>query len=159
MRTAALFLALALTQAVTAHASETQIRPFEMGSFEQIRSAHAGKPFVVMLWATDCSYCKESMALLKGLKDHHPGLEVVTVATDPPEDANVARVLEKYDLDDAPAWAFAGDASWLRRDVDRKWKGEIPRTYFFDAEQRVTKVSGRLDPQTTQAWVETHLKK
>ncbi|MFP5389972.1 MAG: TlpA family protein disulfide reductase [Gammaproteobacteria bacterium] len=118
-------------------------KPFEADSLERIVGAHRGKPFVLMLWSMDCEFCQASLELLSKTRATHPGLTVVTVSTDPVSDAaltaQAAKRLAGLGLAE-DAWAF-GQASpeRLRYAIDPRWRGEKPRTYWYDAQgKRVT---------------------
>ena len=136
-------------------ASGAELRAFDATSVDAIRAAHAGQPFVLAFWATQCAPCREEMALWKTLLRKHPGLKVVLVATDPPgQDDLIERFLARYDPGAVERWAFADEFSErLRYSVDRAWRGELPRTYFFEADHRAEARSGALDRSWIEAWI------
>ena len=94
------------------------------------------------------------MALWKRLRGKYPRVAVVLVATDlPGEGAAVRAFLQRYDPGPVEHWTFADDFSErVRYSVDRSWRGELPRTYFFDAAHRAEARSGVLDGKQTEAW-------
>lgn len=135
----------------TAHA-RASMTPFEPGSLEQILVAHQGKPFVLIVWSLDCLYCQASLTALAKEKRLHPQMNIVTLATDPMGDAHteglLAARLRGVGLL-AGAWAFgATPPEQLRFAIDPKWHGEMPRSYWFDAQGRRVAYSGILTPAT-----------
>lgn len=127
-----------------AHAAEP-VSAFGPASFKQIVAERQGKPFVILVWSLDCAYCAPSFEALADMKTKH-GLEVVTVATDPATDAEAVRLISKrlsaYRLTDN-AWAFgAYPEEQLRHAIDPKWRGELPRAYWFRRDGTVTAHSG-----------------
>jgi hypothetical protein len=135
---AAVLLALGARQGVAAGA----LREFDSGSMAAIEAAHRGKPFVMMVWSLDCVYCPASLAQLAKARQ----LEVVTVATDrADQDGKRALIARKLGarLARANAWAFgAAPPEQLRYAIDPAWRGETPRTYWYDAKGGRTARSG-----------------
>jgi thiol-disulfide isomerase/thioredoxin len=132
-----------------------ELRPFDAKSLTAIRETHAGRPFILAFWSIHCAPCKEEMIVLAGLKKKFPGVAIVLVATDPPSaKPAVTRYLATQKLGQIETWAFADEfAEKVRFAVDRKWHGELPRTYFFNAQHDSTAHSGVLDSATTEAWL------
>lgn len=149
---------LAAVFSVASHAGPA-IQAFEPDSLGQIGEQYRGKPLVVMLWSLECAYCQASFKALAQAKRSNPGLNVVTVATDPagdPQtDALVGERLRAAGLS-KNAWAFgSAPAQQLRYAIDPKWHGELPRTYWFDAQGRRSAYSGVL----TQAVISSRVEK
>lgn len=129
-------------------------RAFERDSLQAIRDAHAGQPFVMAMWSAYCEPCREELAMLVRFRAAHPQVAVVLVATDPPEElAAVRSMLAQYASEDVETWAFA-DAfvERLRYAVDPRWRGELPRTYLYDAQHRFSAISGRVDAARLRDW-------
>lgn len=138
--------------AATAAPAEA-IRPFEAHSLEHIVTAQKGKPFVLIVWSLDCQYCQISLKNLAEAKRKRKDLHVVTLSTDPVDDPQAVALMKKK-LESAGmnsnAWAY-GDAApeQLRYAIDPKWHGEIPRSYWFNAQgQRVASYSGVITAET-----------
>ena len=131
-----------------------ELKPFDATSLDAIRKAHADRPFVLAFWSIHCAPCKEEMDLLAALKRRHPHVPILLVSADPPSaKAAVVRFLEERRLGKIELWAFADEfAERVRYSVDRKWQGELPRTYFFDAKHRATAHSGVVDAQRAESW-------
>lgn len=138
-------------------ASAGEIRPFVRGSIKEIAAAHQGKPFILGFWSLTCAHCRDELSLLSKLSRRYPKLEVVLVSTDTPQEADaVAATLKRFSLDRAAGWVFADDfADRLRFEIDRKWQGELPRTYLYDPSGNISAFSGKLDPYQLERWVRT----
>ena len=141
-RTAVLLCTLLL--ATLAAATEPAVRSFGPDSFAQIAASAKGKPQVVMVWSLDCSYCEPSFEALALAQRR--GIRVVTIATDPADDQEattlIRRKLAKSGLQ-AETWAFGpAPADQLRHAIDPKWRGEMPRSYWFDGTGQVRAYSG-----------------
>jgi thiol-disulfide isomerase/thioredoxin len=132
-----------------------EIKPFVRGSYQQIVAARQGKPFIVNFWSLTCSYCMVELAMLKKLKKNYPRLDLVLISTDTPEEEkSVSATLAKFSLGKAEAWVFADSyTERLRFEVDKKWQGELPRTYFFSPNKEVTAISGKLEYKEVEQWV------
>ena len=81
---------------------------------------------------------------------------MVLVSTDTPEDrAEIVATLAEHQLESAESWVFADSFSErLRAAVDRKWRGELPRTYLYDSAHQPLVHSGKLRPEQLAAWLE-----
>lgn len=147
----ALLMSLA---ACVAEAREPQ--PFTRGSHQAIVAAHQGRPFVLALWSIDCVYCRDELALLGRLRATYRELAITLVATDSPQQGDMIRtMLHHYRLDDAASWVFADSfVERLRYEIDPQWRGELPRTYLYDADGSRTVIAGMVDAQVIEQWLE-----
>jgi hypothetical protein len=126
--------------------SATTIHAFEADSLQQIVASQKGKSFVLIVWALDCVYCQASMKALMQERRKRKDLHVITLATDPVADAEAAALmkkkLESFGMTNN-AWAFGeAPSEQLRYAIDPQWRGEIPRTYWFDAQGNSVAHSG-----------------
>lgn len=145
MKRATLLAGLALLASLAA-AADMPIRSFETDSFSSIAASGRGKPQVVMVWSLDCSYCEPSFAALR--QAQRRGVKVVTIATDPVDDPDattqIRRKLAKSGLQ-AETWAFgSAPAEQLRHAIDPAWRGEMPRSYWFDGSGKMRAYSGMI---------------
>lgn len=147
-------LLLALIPPVVAQ----EIRPFVSGSIKEITAARQGKPFILGMWSLTCTHCREELSLLSSMVKKYPNLDLVLVATDTlDESEGIAATLGQFGLGRAQAWVFADPfADRLRFEIDRKWHGELPRTYLYDPTHAVTAISGKLDRQMLEQWMNQH---
>lgn len=153
-----LTLALALVCISPASAMES-VRPFAAGSFSQVLAARQGKPFILVLWSLDCQYCLTELKTLSELRHSHPQLDVVLVSTDTVGDGPqlVART-ESYGLKKIEQWVFAEDVpERLRLEIDGRWYGEVPRTYFFDQRHQREAKSGLVNKKVFEDWLSRNM--
>jgi thiol-disulfide isomerase/thioredoxin len=146
---------LASALLVAAAAGADELRVFDAHSMQAIEEEHAGTPFLVAVWATDCPPCRHEIALLSGFAADHPEVPVVLIATDPPDNAGaVKQVLASFALPGADAWRF-GDAGAerLRYAIDPDWRGEMPRSYFYDEDGDRVGISGPISTELLQRWL------
>lgn len=128
--------------------------PFESGSMQKILDSRAGKPFLLVMWSLECPPCRKEMDLLAEMRRQHQALDIVLVSTDSPEVADrVASAVEQHGLGEAESWLFAGPAQRLRYEIDPGWYGEMPRSYFYDADHARAAVSGALEESQIQTWL------
>ena len=144
----------ALMWAGSAVADHVTIRPFDADSMAAIRAQYPGKPFVLAFWSTGCEPCRKEMALWRGLKLRYPQLPILLVSADAPgEEAAVRAFLMRYNPGPVQHWMFADEfAERVRYSVDKSWRGEMPRTYFFDAAHAAEPHSGLLDRRAVEQW-------
>lgn len=149
-----LFVVL-LVFAGTASAADN-LRPFVVGSMAQIQKEFSGKPFVMFLWSLSCTYCPTELEMFGKFKQQHPELNLVLIATDTPEDRpEIVSHLAGYGLSEIESnWVFAEDMpERLRFKIDRRWYGEVPRTYFYDqAHERLVK-TGLVGEAFVKKWL------
>ena len=146
------FMLLALFGMAAAQAAQAApvLQAFEPDSLVRILEKQKGKPFVLILWSLDCEYCQASLQVLSREKRRDKNLRVVTLSTDPAGDAQAAALMRKRLASlgmASDAWAFgAAPAEQLRYVVDPRWHGEMPRSYWFDAQGGKVAYSGVLTP-------------
>lgn len=150
-----IFLTLVLLLALAQPVAAQEIRPFVSGSIKEITAARQGKPFILGMWSLTCIHCREELSLLSSMVKKYPNLDLVLVATDTPEEGEeISATLEQSGLGGTQAWVFADPfAERLRFEIDRKWHGELPRTYFYDPAHAITAISGKLDRQRLEQWM------
>jgi len=149
-----LFAMLALLAAGSARADHVNIRPFDADSMAAIRAQYAGKPFVIAFWSTGCEPCRKEMTLWRGLKLRYPKMPVLLVAADAPgEEAAVRAFIAHYNPGPVQHWMFADEfAERVRYSIDKSWRGELPRIYFFDAAHNAEPYSGLIDKRMAEQW-------
>lgn len=146
-------LLITLLAAGNVHAAD--LRPFVAGSADQIRRVHAGQTYVLALWSLGCPPCHEELAMLGALAHDDPAMRLVLVSTDTPDDrAALLATLNRHGLGEVENWVFA-DAftERLRFEIDRRWQGELPRSYLLGRDGTVQAISGRLTRATLEHWI------
>lgn len=126
---------------------------FTSGSYQQILAENADQPFMLVIWSINCSSCLKDMALLNNIHKGRPELKIIMLAADElSATEQVQQILEKNQLSDIENWVYAEDNTQkLQYEIDPKWYGELPRTYFFDKAHQRTGVSGVLSKEDYDA--------
>ncbi|MFO1447240.1 MAG: TlpA disulfide reductase family protein [Opitutaceae bacterium] len=146
---------LGLLSVRIAAAPRTEVSSFTAQSFASIQQAHAGRPFILSFWSVSCEPCRREIAVLADLHRKYPTVPILLVAADPPSvRKDVVRLLGTFALGGIERWQF-GDESVerLRYSVDKRWAGELPRTYFFTATHERTAHSGVVDAKWLNDWL------
>lgn len=146
-------MAFVLSSAV---AIASQPRLFDSHSIESIRAARQGKPFAMVLWSMDCTHCRTEMRTLAVLKRTHPAIDLVFISTDDQAlSAQAQSILTAQGLQGSDSWIFGSEApERLRWSIDPRWRGELPRTYLFDASHQALGISGLVPEQRFRMWLE-----
>ena len=143
-----LFLFLASLN-ISAKADQSALLSFTAGSYQKILENSAERPFMLVVWSIDCPSCLKDMDLLNTIHQQRPELKIVMLAADDlSASQQIQQILEQHQLAELENWVFADEnAQKLRFEIDPRWYGELPRTYFFDATHQRTGVSGVLSEQ------------
>ena len=137
-----------------AHAGQN-LQTFTAESLAQIEAQHEGQPFVLVLWSMHCAPCFAELEMLGTELQHQPDLPVVLVSTDDVSMRDdVLELLAEYGLEKLPTWQFSEDIpEKLRYVIDQDWYGELPRSYYYDADHQRSSHSGTLSQQQLSAWL------
>lgn len=155
-----IFLALSLAFTSIVWAKLTEIQPFIKGSFQQIQQhqdkSHSDKPYIITFWSETCAFCMEELALFGQLLKTYPDVKLVSITTDPfLDEKTITRILSSKNIQQAEKWVFADDyAERLYFDVDKRWRGELPLTYFVDRKHKLLKHLGTINKQKLIQWFE-----
>ena len=141
--------ALLCSMALSVHAEQAQLKPFVSGSYQQLLDSNANKPFMLVIWSITCSSCLKDMALLNKMHKTHPEINMLMLATDDASATDdIQKILAKNDLTGLENWLFADEnPQKLRYEIDPKWYGELPRTYFLNKKHEREGVSGVLSQE------------
>lgn len=159
MRHSTLVLAAVLSYSLCSDTHGSDILAFDRSSLQHIEQRHAGSPFIVVFWASDCAPCLNELELLRTFAEDHPEIPLVLVATDGMQDlAAVEQILEDSSIPSPETWQFAAESiEKLRYSVDPQWSGEVPRSYLYDGQLNRISVSGRLQDKRLNQWLDTVL--
>ena len=142
-------------------AEQAGLKPFTSGSYQQILASHANQPFMLVIWSITCSSCLKDMALLKRIHAQRPDLKMILLAADDiSETGQIQPILEKSQLaTGVENWVYADENTQkLQFEIDPKWFGELPRTYFFDKTHQREGISGVLTEADYEARISKILK-
>jgi thiol-disulfide isomerase/thioredoxin len=133
----------------SAQAKQAELLPFVSGSYQQILAKNSDKPLMLVVWSITCSSCLKDMALLSAMHKSRPKLKIVMLTTDGlSATPQVQQILEKNQLMGVENWIYADENTQkLQFEIDPKWYGELPRTYFLDKNHQRTAVSGVLSKE------------
>ncbi len=136
------------------HAAAGGLLPFDAGTLQALRKTHAGRPFVLAFWSVYCEPCRDEMAVWAAVKRQYPSLPIELVSTDgPAERALIESFFAKYPPGPVQKWLFSDAFSErVRYSVDKRWRGELPKSYFFDAAHKVLVKSGKVNHTWIAAW-------
>jgi thiol-disulfide isomerase/thioredoxin len=102
------------------------------------------EPTVLALWSMDCVFCKKTLAAFAALASADARLHFLTLAVEP-ADVSHAETLDRLGVS-GPRYAYGTDSpEALAYAIDPDWRGELPRTLFFDGRGGVRGVSGMVD--------------
>lgn len=132
-----------------------ELKPFLANTFAAIKAEREGQGFLVALWSVDCPPCMAELDMLGKLRQQLPDLPLVLISTDQIRLRDDAEdFLLDYALDDIASWMFADEfAERLRFTIDPQWRGELPRSYYFDAQHKAESHSGILQETQVRSWL------
>lgn len=107
-------------------------------------------PAIVALWSSECVHCKKNLKLFAEMARADRRFRLVTVAVEP----EFAGLAEPLDLLAVPGQRFvygAESPEALGYALDPKWRGELPRTIFFDGKGGKTALSGVVTEATVRS--------
>lgn len=144
---------LFLLSAFLSAPAQAEPSAFTSGSYRQLLADNANQPFMLVIWSVNCSSCLKDMALLSSIHKSRPELKMVMLAADELSATDqIQQILEKNQLSEIENWVYAEENTQkLQFEIDPKWYGELPRTYFFDKAHQRTGVSGVLSKEDYEA--------
>lgn len=145
-----------LFSSTASYATETVYKPFSKGSFKKIQQDNKDGPYIVAFWSVTCAYCMKELALFGTLMDKYPAVKLITITTDAfLEDDSVKQLLAKKNLVGTETWVFADNfVERLYFDINPRWRGELPLTYFFDKDNVMMKHMGVVKEGELVEWLE-----
>lgn len=142
-----LFSVLLFMNSILAHEnSAVNLKPFELGSFEEIVNAKNERDHLVILWSLDCPPCMKELERVSELHQQYPEYQLTLINTDSTdEQKQVKKILQQYNLMQLDHWGFNNtDEEKLRYDIDPRWFGDLPRSYFFPLQGKIKRLRGVL---------------
>jgi thiol-disulfide isomerase/thioredoxin len=141
-----LFLTAAVAHANSPANSPVSLKAFELGSFEQIVTDKNQQDHLVILWSFDCPPCITELEKISELHQQFPNYQLTLINTDAVEEqVRVKKILQQFDLAELDNWGFANDdEEKLRYDIDPRWYGDLPRSYFFPLVGKIKRLRGAL---------------
>jgi thiol-disulfide isomerase/thioredoxin len=126
--------------------SAVSLQSFELGSFEKIVSAKNEQDHLVILWSFDCPPCMKELENVSELHQQYPDYQLTLINTDTvAEREKVKQVLQQHNLVHLDNWGFSNtDEEKLRYDIDPRWFGDLPRSYFFPLQGTIKRLRGAI---------------
>ena len=126
--------------------SAVSLQSFDIGSFEQIVSDKNKQDHLVILWSFDCPPCITELEKISELHQQFPDYQLTLINTDAvDEQVRVKKILQQFNLAGLDNWGFANrDEEKLRYDIDPRWYGDLPRSYFFPLQGKIKRLRGAL---------------
>jgi len=150
-----IFFTTFFLMSAASHAVEQVYKPFVKGSFEQIQQQNKDTPYIVAFWSVTCAYCMKELEMFGELMPKYPAVKLITISTDPfLENYIIQRLLTTKKLEQAETWVFADNFSErLYFDINPRWRGELPLTYFFDKNNKRVKHMGIVNKDELVEWL------
>ena len=143
-------LAASIAQASSADtstiSSSVSLQSFDIGSFKQIVVDKNKQDHLVILWSFDCPPCITELEKISELHQQFPDYQLTLINTDAvDEQVRVKKILQQFNLAGLDNWGFANsDEEKLRYDIDPRWYGDLPRSYFFPLQGKIKRLRGAL---------------
>jgi hypothetical protein len=155
MKNRLLILCLFLFFQAAPQSQSADLRRLESGGYANLVEAKRGKPFAVALWSVSCAPCLAEMTSWKKALGQRKDIDLVLIALDgPEEERHVKRLLDRYAPPQAENWNFGQTpARRLSFEIDPLWHGEMPRSYFYQADGKITAISGPPSEAFLKNWV------
>jgi hypothetical protein len=103
----------------------------------------------------------KELAMFGKLHKEYPNVQLVTVATDSfLEDKIVKDMLTRSQLNLNQTWVFAEQfPERIYADVNKRWRGELPATHFFDRNNQEIRSMGVVKKDELVEWLRTQSSK
>ena len=150
-----MLLVVFLFVSVASKAEPIVIKPFVKGTFAELKQQYSNHPFVLIFWSESCSYCMKELTMFAKLQSKHPEIPLIVVATDPfLDESQVNEMLERSGLLLQQTWVFAEQfPERIYADVNKRWRGELPVTHFFDRDNREIRHLGIVKQEALESWL------
>lgn len=160
MHPRALALLTALVVTLLATSVGAAQRPFEPGSWQKLLADNAGRPLVVHFWGLTCGPCIVELPEWAKLERASRHARFVYVQADPVPLAGGEATLRRAGLGRSESWTFTQGASdeRVRYEVDRRWRGELPKTVLVTADGTITPLRDGTDFTRIRTWLDTQKK-
>ncbi len=144
-----------LLQMAGSSAMALDILPFTQQTLPEIKQHYQNKPFILVFWSESCTFCMKELAMFGQLQKELPDLPLVTGSTDLDlDEQSIKEILQQSGLELQKTWVFSGEyPELIYRAVDKRWRGELPVTYFFDRQHQVFRHVGMVKEDEVKAWL------
>jgi len=97
----------------------------------------------------------KELAMFAKLQPKYPNVPLIVVATDSfLEESEVNEMLERTKLSLRETWVFAEQfPERIYSDVNKRWRGELPVTHFFDKNNKEVRHLGIVKQEALESWL------
>lgn len=149
----AVVLLLIMLQPLSVSAKE---QAFDATVLEQLTTSYSGQRWLMVLWSIDCPPCFKELEIIGKLAQKNPALPVVIINADGDESLAIERsnIIKQFGLQVVDNFYFTdGNVETSRYQIDPKWHGELPRSYFVDSQGKFNGKSGLLSKTLILKWL------
>lgn len=135
-------LLLGLLLVSTGVIADSKIQSVDINQLKKIISQNKGKIVMVNFWATWCGPCVEEFPDLVKLYNKHKNNKFTLIGASldsPGDEAKIARFVQSQNTRFPVYHVKIKDPGKFIEQFDKKWGGEIPRTYLYDRNGKVIK--------------------
>ncbi|HIG40227.1 MAG: TlpA family protein disulfide reductase [bacterium] len=135
--------------------ANADLQSFHSASLDALEKQNLTQAWLLVLWSVDCPPCQKELDMLGKLTAQSGAdLAVELVSTDAVDLTNeVSRALKRHQLDEMRTWQYAArNKTRIQYSIDEQWRGEMPRSYFYQPNGLRCPVSGTLNKDTVLAW-------
>lgn len=145
---------ISLTENIHQNKETLSLQPFNKDSLAKIETLYKDTEFLFVLWSLDCPPCFKELELLSTLHKQDKLPRLILVSTDGQEHIQeVSSILKQYGLAHVENWYFNTMPDLLRSKIDKKWYGELPRSYFYTQDGKRQSHSGALNQTVLTTWL------
>jgi len=129
---------------------------FTKVEFEQVKQKYKDKQWLMLLWSVDCPPCFKELAIVQKLNAKLTDLNIILINTDADEETRVERdtIIKQFDLQRIANYHFTdGQSDKSRYLIDPQWYGELPRSYFIQANGKFNGKSGLASESLIEHWL------
>lgn len=133
--------------------AEEILQPFGPGSYQQLLDNKANKDLLVVFWSVTCPPCMRELEDLGKFHIQYPEHQLSLINTDLSSDKReLNAILKSHGLSDLDNWIFASNnEEQLRYEIDPRWYGDLPRSYFFSTQGKHQRLRGALSKEKMQS--------
>ncbi|NQY62516.1 MAG: redoxin domain-containing protein [Alteromonadaceae bacterium] len=129
---------------------------FSTEVFNNIKQQYKGQRWLALMWSVDCPPCIKELAQISKMYQQNPSLPVILINTDGDDELTEERetLIAKYQLNSLTQFYFIdGEAARSRYLIDPNWYGELPRSYFYNANGERIERSGLVSEDLLKKWL------
>jgi thiol-disulfide isomerase/thioredoxin len=121
-------------------------QPFKPGSYQDILKRYSTNNLLVVFWSIDCPPCFKELKHLGEFHLKNPERKIILINVDTGyNQKKLLALLETNNLVNIERWIFnSNHHEKLRHEIDPRWLGDLPRSYFFSLTKKPQRLRGVL---------------